>query len=184
MIKSILYHNKNYLGCVQNYKSSFHHKKKIVTRVFNIRVIALFYYLLFSSVSAANFSQVNNYISNLSHTTFLHKIEKICQYIFSAAEQLLKMLELINYEFFTHAKFLQQMKTYKTLKYVIKYANIDLIKCTLTQCCVLFHEFSQIKYAFLSLYIIWLTQTNAADKLLQNIILANELINLYSIKNS
>src|SRR5690349_9107232 len=117
VVESILYYNKNYLGCIQNHKSPFHHKKKVTTRAFDTRVTVLFYYLFPASMSIANSSQVNNYISNLSRATFLHKIEKIHQYIFTAAEQLLKISELINYKFSAHAKFLQQMETYKILKY-------------------------------------------------------------------
>ena len=183
-VKSTLYHNKNYLDCVQSHNSPFHHKKKMMTWAFDARVTALFYHLLSVSVSVVNFSQVDDYISNLGHVTFLHWIEKICQYIFTATEQLLKMSEFIDHEFSAHAKFLQQMKTYKTLKYVIKHADVNLIKHALTQCCVLFHESDHIKYIFLSLYMIWLTQINAANKSLQSVILTNELVNLHDIKNS
>ena len=49
---------------------------------------------------------------------------------------------------------------------------------------MLFHEFNQIKYAFLLLYMIWFMQINIAEKLLQSIILINKLVNLYDIKNS
>ena len=91
--------------------------------------------------------------------------------------------ESIDYEFSAHAKFLQQMKMYKMLKYVIKHADMNLIKHALIWCCMLFHEFSQIKYIFLLLYMIWLTQTDVINKLLQSIILTNELVNLYDIKN-
>ena len=84
----------------------------------------------------------------------------------------------IDYEFSAHAKFLQQMKIYKTFKYVVKHANVDLIKWVLMQCCLLFHESDKFKYIFLSLYMIWLTQTNAASKELQDAILANSLVNL------
>jgi hypothetical protein len=41
----------------------------------------------------------------------------------------------------------------------------------------LFHGSDKSKYAFLSLYMTWLTQTNAASKELQDAILANGLVN-------
>jgi hypothetical protein len=41
----------------------------------------------------------------------------------------------------------------------------------------LFHESDKSKYTFLSLYMTWLTQTNAAAKELQDAILANGLVN-------
>ena len=52
-IELTLYYNKNYLGCVQGYKSPFYYKKEVVIRAFNTRVIALFYYILLLSVYAA-----------------------------------------------------------------------------------------------------------------------------------
>jgi hypothetical protein len=182
-VESTLYHNKNYLGCVQGHTSPFHHKEEVAMRAFDARVTALFYRLLPANVHAANSSQVDNYISNLNPATFLDKIEEIRQYIFTSAEQSPKVSDLIDHEFSAHAKFLQQMETYKTLKYAIKYADVGLIKRALARCCVLFHGSSQTKYAFLSLYMTWLTQTNAAEKPLQSAILANGLVNLRGTKD-
>ena len=182
-VESTLYHNKNYLGCVQGHNSPFHHKEEVATRAFDARVTALFYHLLPASVSAANSSQVDDYISNLGRATFLHRIEEIRQYIFTATEQSPKVSEPIDHEFSAHAKFLQQMETYKTLKYAIKHADVGLIKRALARCCVLFHGSGQTKYAFLSLYMTWLTQTDAADKPLQSAILANGLVNLRGTKD-
>src|SRR5947207_3191280 len=89
-VKSTLYHNKNYLDCVQDYTSSFHHKKKMTMQTFDVRIMILFYYLLSINVHAVNSSQINNYISNLNLTTFFNKIKKIQQYIFTITEQLFK----------------------------------------------------------------------------------------------
>ena len=66
--------------------------------------------------------------------------------------------------FLAYAKFLQQMETYKTLKYAIKYADVSLIKQALVWYCLLFHGSNKPKYAFLSLYMVWLTQTGAASE--------------------
>jgi hypothetical protein len=175
---STLYHNKNYLGCIQGNKSPFHHKEEVATRAFDARVTALFYRLLPRGVRAAKPDQVDNYIRKLSRTTFHCKVEEIRQYIFTATEQSPDESKPTDYEFSAHAKFLQQMETYKTLKYAIKYADIGLIKRVLVRCCLLFHGSGQSKYAFLSLYMTWLTQTDAADKMLQDAILANGLVNL------
>jgi hypothetical protein len=46
VVRLILYYNKNYLDCVQNYKSSFYHKEEMIIYAFNTRVTALFYHLL------------------------------------------------------------------------------------------------------------------------------------------
>jgi len=76
-VESTLYHNKNYLGCVQGHKSPFHHKEEVATRAFDARVTALFYHLLPTSVRAAQPIQVDNYITKLSRTTFNQKVEEI-----------------------------------------------------------------------------------------------------------
>jgi hypothetical protein len=177
-VESTLYHNKNFLGCVQGNRSPFHYKEEVATRAFDARVTALFYRLLPSNVSATQPNQVDNYIRKLSRTTFLRKVEEIRQYIFAAAEQSPIESEPVDYEFSAHAKFLQQMETYKTLKCAIKHADVGLIKRTMARCCLLFHGSDKSKYAFLSLYMAWLTQTNAASKELQDAILANGLVNL------
>lgn len=177
-VESTLYHNKNYLGCVQGQKSPFHHKEEVATRAFDARITALFYRLLPSNVRISQPNDVNNYIKKLSCATFNNKVEEIRQYIFTATEQSPDESKPVDYEFSAHAKFLQQMETYKTLKYAIKHADIGLIKRALARCCLLFHGSDKSKYAFLSLYMTWLTQTDAASKELQNAILANGLVNL------
>jgi hypothetical protein len=183
-VESTLYHNKNYLGCVQGHKSPFHHKEEVATRAFDARVTALFYRLLPPKVRAAQPAQVDNYIRKLSRTTFHCKVEDIRQYIFAAVEQSPDESKPIDHEFSAHAKFLQQMETYKTLKHAIKHADVGLIKRALTRCCLLFHGSAKPKYAFLSLYMTWLTQTDAASKELQNAILANGLVNLRGTNDS
>ena len=131
-VKSTLYHNKNYLDCVQSHQSSFHHKEKMTTQSFNAKITVLFYCLLSNDVSLMMLTQVDNYIRKLSCSNFLHRIDKIHQYVFMYAEQLFKTSDSIDHEFSAHMKFLQQMKTYKTLKYAIKHADLNLIQHVLT----------------------------------------------------
>ena len=76
-VKLTLYHNKNYLDCVQNHMSLFYYKKKMTMQIFNARIITLFYHLLSVNIHAVNSNQINNYISNLNLITFFNKIEKI-----------------------------------------------------------------------------------------------------------
>ena len=177
-LPSTLYHNKNFLGCVQGQKSPFHHKEEVTTRAFDARVTALLYRLLPQGVSCVKPDQVDSYIENLSRSAFHQKVEEIRKYIFVASEQSPHESKPIDYEFSAHAKFLQQMETYKTLKYAIKHADVGLIKRVLARCCLLFHGSNKSKYAYLSLYMTWLTHTDAASKELQDAILANSLVNL------
>jgi hypothetical protein len=56
------------------------------------------------------------------------------------------------------------MEVYKSLKLAIKRADIGIIRRVFARCCILLHGSNKSKYAFLSLYMTWLTQTPAADK--------------------
>src|SRR2546421_6597615 len=85
VMKSILYHNKNYFDCVQDHTSSFHYKKKMIMQTFDARITALFYHFFSVNVHVINSNQINNYISNLNSAIFLNKIKKIQQYIFTVA---------------------------------------------------------------------------------------------------
>jgi hypothetical protein len=178
--ESTLYHNKNVLGYIQGHKSPLHHKEEVATRAFDARVTACFYRSLPAQVRPADHNQVDNYIRKLSCATFMKKIDEIREYIFLAKEQ----SDPVGEEFLAHARFLQQMETDKTLKLAIKLGDIGLIKEVLARCCLLFHGSGQSKYAFLSLYMTCLTQTGAADKVLQVAILANGLVNLRGAKDS
>jgi hypothetical protein len=48
--------------------------------------------------------------------------------------------------------FIQQMKTYMLLKYVISHANLTLIIYVFSRVIVLFHDFNKYKYNFEMLY--------------------------------
>jgi hypothetical protein len=76
------------------------------------------------------------------------------------------------------------MEVYKTLKLAIKRADVGMIRRVIARCCILFHGSSKSKYAFLSLYMTWLTGTLAADEELQRAILANGLVNLRGAEDS
>lgn len=76
------------------------------------------------------------------------------------------------------------MEVYKTLKRSIRYADIGLIRRMFARCALIFHGSNKQKYAHLSLYMSWLTQTAAAQSELQDAILANGLVNLRGAQNS
>jgi hypothetical protein len=152
-------------------------------RAFYGRVTAMFYNTL-QGINCIYQDDVDRKIRSLKRDDFHQKIEQIRLDIFAAAEQSPNETVPVDYEFSAHAKFLQQMETYKTLKYAIKYADVGLIKRALARCCLLFHGSNKSKYAFLSLYMFWLTQTDAASEELQAAILANSLVNLRGATDS
>jgi hypothetical protein len=172
-VGAMLYHNQIILGCKQGHKSPFHHKEEVATRVFDARITALFYQQLPPSVNIAEKDSIDAYIKKLSPKTFLVTVEELRQSIFKRENQ-----SSASQEFSAHVRFLQQIETYKSLKHAIKHADVGIIQQVFARCCLLFHSSNKSKYAFLSLYMTWLTHTGAAEDELQKAILANSLVNL------
>jgi hypothetical protein len=187
-VESTLHHNKVYLGCVQGHKSPFHHKEEVATRSFDARITAMFYQFAPSTVNSAHSNEVDDWIQSLGKGQFLDIVDQIRQSLFCAKEQQSNVREQdgkpVDYEFSAHAKFLQQMETYKSLKLAIKLGDTGIIQRIFAQCCLLFPGTNKTRYAFLFLYMMWLTQTKAADPELQTAILANGLVNLQGMEDS
>jgi uncharacterized protein DUF6589 len=179
---STLHHNKVVLGCVQGHKSPFHHKEEVALRSFDARVTAMFYQFVPSTINPAHSDKVDDWIGNLGKEKFMDIIDQIRRTLFDPNEQLSMPAEQdresFDYEFSAHAKIVQQMETYKSLKLAIKLGDIGIIQRIFAQCCLLFPGTKKTRYSFLSLYMTWLTQTKAADPELQTAILANGLVNL------
>lgn len=181
-VQSTLHQNKVFLGCVQGHKSPFHHKEEVVTRAFVARVTGMFYRFKPADIDCARVKEVDSWIRGLSRSRFHKIVDRIRQTLFNVEEQCdarQKALEQpVDYEFSAHSKIAQQMETYLTLKLAIKLGDIGLIKRTFARCCLLFPGTTKSKYAFLSLYMTWLTHTDAASPDLKRAILANGLVNL------
>jgi hypothetical protein len=195
--ETTLHHNKNFLGCVQGHKSPFHHKEEVATRAFDARVTAKFYLLLRSfanekdkDIQLSTDEEIDHYIKNMTRASFRHIVEKIRDELFILAEQQSENIAKlfpdrpIDFPFSTHAKVLQQIAIYKILKKAIKYADIGILRRIFALCCFLFHGSKKSKYAFLSLYMTWLTQTPAANPELQKAVLANGLVNIRGAEDS
>lgn len=196
--ESTLHHHKVNLNCIQGHKSPFHHKEEVATRSFDARITAKFYQLIQSEVNPAHAKAVDAWMLGLTpHTKdtgtwiaglpqrrakLLEYVEQIRLELFHAAEQQSERLEQdkkpVDYLYSNHAKFIQQMEIYKSLKFAIKLGDIGIIQRIFARCCLLFTGSNKSRYAFLSLYMTWLTQTEAADPELQTAILANGLVNL------
>ena len=191
-VYTTLFQNEAYLGFAQGPKSLFQHKEDVATKAFDARVTAAYYQHLPSGISPAEKKKVNRYIKRSGRKRFLDIVEKIRSSLFNPKEQSQPddkspQVAEFDFEYSAHAKFLQQMEVYKTLTHAIKFADIGLIRRILARCALLFHGYSKAKktkYAFLSLYMTWLTQTSAADVELQNAILANGLVNLRGAEDS
>lgn len=183
-IETTLLHNQQYMGYVQGHKSPFHHKEEVATRAFDARITAMFYGRIRGHCSEINDRHaVDRYIAKLSRSTFLGHVEAIRKSIFTREAQ--KPVEptsggesAVDHKFLAHCRFLCQMETYKSLKYAIKHADIGIIERVFARCCLLFHGSKKKKYAFLSLYMTWLTHTQATTPELRKALLANGLVNL------
>ena len=80
-------------------------------------------------------------------------------------------------KFLNHIHFLQLIKIYKILKYVIKFVNIDILKHVIAHFCLYFAEADVKNYRSEMFYFWKLVATDACNLSLQQIILVNDLVN-------
>ena len=129
---STLHHNKVVLGCVQGHKSPFHHKEEVAMRSFDARVTAMFYQFVPSTINPAHSDKVDDWIENLGKEKFMDIIDQTRRTLFDPNEQLSMPAEQdgesFDYEFSAHAKIVQQMETYKSLKLAIKLGDIGILQ--------------------------------------------------------
>lgn len=194
-----LRHNQLHMGYVQGHKTPFHHKEELAIRSFEARITAMFYNRIGPSCQCNDRSEVGRYIAKLSPLTFMGHVEAIRESIFkvepapesvsdereeigkeSDKERRVESLTMavVDQEFVVHCRFIQQMETHMSLKYAIKHADIGIIECIFARSCLLFHGSKKRKYAYLSLYMTWLTYTAATSSKLRTALLTNGLVNL------
>lgn len=187
---STLAHNANVLGCKRGYNTPHHFKEELAQRAFQARILALFYDALSRQGIRTDTHRFTTFMRQVGHTYVIKQINQI-QEMFKLSAQCDPEIRKskasgpdnlpdkhIDYEWSAHAKFLQQMEVYLTLKRAIKVADIGILRHVITRCCILFTGSNKKNYSRLSLYMAWLTQTNAATHELQTAILANGLVNL------
>lgn len=182
-LETTLLHNQQFMCCTIGDKSPFHHKEEVTTRSFDARITAMFYDRIKQGCSSINNRlAVDQYIAKLSPSTFLAHVEAIREAVFNwDAQQPIEATSVkestIDHKFSAHCRFINHMITYKSLKYAIKHADIGIIERIFPRCCLLFHGSKKNKYAFLSLYMTWLTQ-KASSHELRTALLANGLVNI------
>lgn len=82
-----------------------------------------------------------------------------------------------------HILYLQQVETYMLLRYAICNGDIGLLTDCFARATVLFHGSTKSKYAFETLYLIWLTSTSAATDVLKRVILSMSVVNPSGLPN-
>lgn len=134
---SALNKQKDYLNHIIGSRSPFQHKEELAMRSFDARVTAAYYSLLPTNVTGSHQEEVDTYIKGSGPEAFLRHVEQIRESLFSIDAQLdppedpaedPAATENFDFEFSNHAKFLQQMELYKTLKLAIKRADIGLFE--------------------------------------------------------
>lgn len=181
--QTTLNYQRAFLNNIIGDRSPFQQKEELAMRSFDARVTAAYYSFLPRRINKSHKEEVDVYMKRSGRVAFLHQVDRIREALFTIPAQRSPLesspaAENFDYEYCNHAKFLQQMELYKTLKQAIKRADIGLIKRTFPRCALLFHGSKKRNYADLSCYMTWLTQTDAADVVLQDAVLANGLVNL------
>jgi hypothetical protein len=133
--------------------------------------------------------EVNAYLCRLTPAAFLRIIEEVRLSVFTRNAWLPRNPKqdfktplgpnALDQEFVNHVRFLQEVETYKVLKYGIKHGDIGLIGRAIDMCCIYFKGARQNNYANEMLYLKWLTTTEACDPILRKAILSNGLVNLH-----
>jgi len=95
----------------------------------------------------------------------------------TAASASSQSVQIVDVEFLNHVHFLQLVETYKTLKYIIKFADIGILKHAIAHSCLYFAGADAKNYGPEMLYFWKLVATGACDPPLQRAILANGLVN-------
>ncbi|KAF1815499.1 hypothetical protein P152DRAFT_470932 [Eremomyces bilateralis CBS 781.70] len=147
---STLYHNMNFWGRknIPAGRAAFQVLEELVLYNFDARVIGLLYTRLEQcGIDISDQDEVDKAIWNINTRGFMDLVEDVRRSAFepqawqSSKEK--HTNNIVDEEFLSHARYLQQMVVYKTLKYGIKNGDIGLIDRVIGVCCFYF-EFEML----------------------------------------
>jgi hypothetical protein len=181
---STLYHNINFWGRknIPADRAAFQVLEELVLHSFDARVVGLLYTRLEQcGIDTSEQDNVDQAIQDMNAKRFMDLVEDFRRSAFEPEAWRPSKEKYANNrvdeEFLSHARYLQQMIVYKSLKYGIKNGDIGLIDRVIGVCCFYFEGTGQSNYAFEMLYLKRLTSTKACDKELRRAILSNSLVN-------
>jgi len=181
---STLYHNINFWGRknIPADRAAFQVLEELVLHSFDARVVALLYTRLEQhGIDTSEQGEVDMAIQEMKTRGFMEVVGDIRKSAFESQAWRPPKEKYANNTvdeaFLSHARYLQQMIVYKTLKYGIKNGDIGLIDRVIGICCFYFEGTGQSNYAFEMLYLKRLISTKACDKELRRAILSNGLVN-------
>ncbi|RSL42675.1 hypothetical protein CEP51_016454 [Fusarium floridanum] len=181
---STLYHNINFWGRknIPSDRAAFQVLEELVLHSFDARIVGLLYTRLEQrGIDTSEQEEVGNAIQKMHAKGFMEAVRDIRKSAFEpqawrpSKEKYAN--NTVDEEFLSHARYLQQMIVYKTLKYGIKNGDIGLIDRVIGVCCFYFEGTGQSNYAFEMLYLKRLISTKACDQELRRAILSNSLVN-------
>jgi hypothetical protein len=168
----------------------FHHLEELILHSWDSRVLGILYTRLADErIAVQHREDIEQYLSKLTPLQFRTLIDDIRTSAFTNKAWSPSKIggvadESVDREFLAHARFLQEVETYKTLKYAIKWGDISLIERVINISCFYFKGTKQHNYANEMLYLKWLLQTNACDNVLKRAILSNGLVNPHGKPNT
>jgi hypothetical protein len=160
----------------------FHAFEKLIIHIFKTSLIAMFWIVLEKNMNSNSFvlfettdskNTFERYLNIRSFADIRRLIHETRVRYFEDKIHLNKNDDLRN-----RMLFIQQMKTYMLLKYVISHANLTFIIYVFSRVIVLFHDFNKYKYSFEMLYMFWLTCIEITIFESKLVILNNSLINM------
>jgi hypothetical protein len=162
----------------------FHVAQKLILQSYKTRMTTIFWIFQRQKIhenvdeSTDELERLKNWINDVIASSLFQLVEKIRIYLMS-----FHLFNIQNEKLRNYILYVQQVETYLLLKYVISRDDIDLFFRMCAWIIWLFHESKKFNYQMKTLYMFWLTNTNACIDDLKKAILVNSLMNIQRKKN-
>ena len=156
----------------------FYATEELILQSHKARIVATLWNVVESDKSSLDLDELKSWISTAPLSKLLKKIDEVCSHLSTVLGATAQDDELRNHVFFC-----QQVKAYLLLKYAISSGDIGFLPHAIARAAVLFHDCRKFNYQTETLFIFWVTSTDASLDELKRAILANSLVNIQGKEN-
>lgn len=157
----------------------FHATEELILQSYKVRVVAtLWSFVQRDEGFVLDLEGLKTWVSTAPVSELLAKVEQVCTYLLKSSEAMAQNGELRN-----HVLFYQQVKGYLMLKHAISTGDIRLLLYAIVCAAVMFHGCRKFNYQIETLFMFWVTSTNASLGELRKVILASSLVNIQRKEN-
>ena len=157
----------------------FHATKELILQSCKARIVAtLWSFVEREEQSASDIDGFKTWISTVPLSKLLEKIDEVRTRLFTVTAATAQDDELRN-----HVLFCQQVKSYWLLKHFIFSGDVGLLPHAIARAAVMFHGCRKFNYQTETLFMFWVTSTDASLDELKKAILANSLVSIQGKEN-